>query len=88
MEVAWKYNHCVQQERHLQESLATRYFLCGISGGTYRKAVPKVRLGVGLGLRKEGSLELQLTWCPDFSWDRVNFHKKLGGGTARTADRN
>jgi len=25
-------------------------------------------------------------WCPGFGWDRVNFHKKLGGDTARAAD--
>ena len=29
-----------------------------------------------------------LKGCPGFSWDRVNFHRKLGGGTGRTADLN
>ena len=28
------------------------------------------------------------TGCPGFGWDRVNFHKKLGGGTAGMADLN
>ena len=32
------------------------------------------------------SADESVIWnCPGFGWDRVNFHKKLGGSTARMA---
>jgi len=31
---------------------------------------------------------LMYIYCLGFSWDRVNFHKKLGRDIARTADPN
>ena len=41
-----------------------------------------------LGPQVDVQVALQLPHCRGFGWDRVNFHKKLGGDMAGMADPN